>query len=385
MFKIDFSDQKFRAIIIQTIVVGLLAYGLYWIVQTTAYNLEKRNIATGFGFLNDPAGFDISFSPFIKFVATDSHFAVYLVGLANTLLISVIGCIAATFMGFFVGIIRLSSNWLLSQIAYVYVEITRNIPLILQLLFWYALLINLPRVKNSIAIGETFFLNNRGLNSPQPIFGENFIYVTIAIVIAVIVSIFFSRWAKRTQETTGKQYPVVLINFASVIFFPLIVYFISGSPLDFENPELKGFNFVGGMKIPPEFVAMFLGLSIYTASFISEIVRAGILSVGKGQIEAANSLGLRQNVIMNLIIIPQALRVIVPPLTSQFLNLTKNSSLGIAIGYADLVHGFGGISLNQTGQAIECMAIVMATYLTISLTISFFMNIYNRAIQLESR
>ena len=166
MFKIDFSNQKFRAIIIQTIVVGLLAYGLYWIVQTTAYNLEKRNIATGFGFLNDPAGFDISFSPFIKFVATDSHFAVYLVGLANTLLISVIGCIAATFMGFFVGIIRLSSNWLLSQIAYVYVEITRNIPLILQLLFWYALLINLPRVKNSIAIGETFFLNNRGLNSP---------------------------------------------------------------------------------------------------------------------------------------------------------------------------------------------------------------------------
>ena len=170
-----------------------------------------------------------------------------------------------------------------------------------------------------------------------------------------------------------------------MIFFPLIVYFISGSPLDFENPELKGFNFVGGMKIPPEFVAMFLGLSIYTASFISEIVRAGILSVSKGQIEAANSLGLRQNVIMNLIIIPQALRVIVPPLTSQFLNLTKNSSLGIAIGYADLVHGFGGISLNQTGQAIECMAIVMATYLTISLTISFFMNIYNRAIQLEGR
>ena len=385
MFKIDFSDQKFRAIIIQTIVVGLLAYGLYWIVQTTAYNLEKRNIATGFGFLNDPAGFDISFSPFIKFVATDSHFAVYLVGLANTLLISVIGCIAATFMGFFVGIIRLSSNWLLSQIAYVYVEITRNIPLILQLLFWYALLINLPRVKNSIAIGETFFLNNRGLNSPQPIFGENFIYVTVAIVIAIIVSIVFSRWAKLSLETTVEQYPVVLINFASVIFFPLIVYFISGSPLDFENPELKGFNFVGGMKIPPEFVAMFLGLSIYTASFISEIVRAGILSVSKGQIEAANSLGLRQNVIMNLIIIPQALRVIVPPLTSQFLNLTKNSSLGIAIGYADLVHGFGGISLNQTGQAIECMAIVMATYLTISLTISFFMNIYNRAIQLESR
>jgi len=385
MFNIDLSNQKFRAIIIQTIVVGLLAYGLYWIVQTTAYNLEKRNIATGFGFLNDPAGFDISFSPFIKFVATDSHFAVYLVGLANTLLISVIGCIAATFLGFFVGIIRLSSNWLLSQIAYVYVEITRNIPLILQLLFWYALLINLPRVKNSIAIGESFFLNNRGFLSPQPIYGENFTYVAVAVVIAITGSIIFSRWAKRKQENTGKQYPLFLINTASIILFPIIIYFISGSPLDFEKPVLKGFNFVGGMQMPPEFVAMFLGLSIYTASFISEIVRAGILSVNKGQIEAANSLGLRQNVIMNLIIIPQALRVIVPPLTSQFLNLTKNSSLGIAIGYADLVHGFGGISLNQTGQAIECMAIVMATYLTISLSISFFMNIYNRAIQLEGR
>ena len=242
-----------------------------------------------------------------------------------------------------------------------------------------------PRVKNSIAIGETFFLNNRGFLSPQPIYGDNFIFVTAAIIIAIIGSIFFSRWAKRKQEETGKQYPLFLINAASIILFPIIIYFISGSPLDFERPVLKGFNFVGGMQMPPEFVAMFLGLSIYTASFISEIVRAGILSVGKGQIEAAKSIGLKQNVIMNLIIIPQALRVIVPPLTSQFLNLTKNSSLGIAIGYADLVHGFGGISLNQTGQAIECMAIVMATYLTISLSISFFMNIYNRAIQLEGR
>jgi general L-amino acid transport system permease protein len=255
----------------------------------------------------------------------------------------------------------------------------------LQLLFWYALLINLPRVKNSIAVGETFFLNNRGFLSPQPSFGDNFIYVTATIIFTIIVSIIFRKWAKKTQENTGKQYPVALINIFSIILFPVIIYLIVGSPLDFERPVLKGFNFVGGMQMPPEFVAMFLGLSIYTASFISEIVRAGILSVSKGQIEAANSLGLRQNVIMNLIIIPQAMRVIVPPLTSQFLNLTKNSSLGIAIGYADLVHGFGGISLNQTGQAIECMAIVMATYLTISLLISFFMNIYNRSIQLEGR
>ena len=385
MFKIDFSDQKLRAILIQTLVVGVLAYAIFWLVQSTSYNLEKRDYKLGFGFLNDPAGFDISFSPFYNYVATDSHFVVFLVGLGNTLLISLVGCIAATFLGFSVGIIRLSSNWLLSRLAYVYVEVTRNIPLILQLLFWYALLINLPRVKNSIALGESFFLNNRGLNSPLPLFGDNFIYVFATIFLTIIFAIFFSRWAKKKQEETGKQYPLFLINFASILIFPIIVYFISGSPLDFEDPVLKGFNFVGGMKIPPEFVAMFLGLSIYTASFISEIVRAGILSVNKGQIEAAKSLGLQQKVIMNWVIIPQALRVIVPPLTSQFLNLTKNSSLGIAIGYADLVHGFGGISLNQTGQAIECMAIVMATYLVISLTISFFMNIYNRSIQMESR
>lgn len=385
MFKIDFSDQKLRAILIQTLVVGVLAYAIFWLVQSTSYNLEKRDYKLGFGFLNDPAGFDISFSPFYSFVATDSHIKVYLVGLANTLLISFVGCIAATFLGFSIGIIRLSSNWLLSRLAYVYVEITRNIPLILQLLFWYALLINLPRIKNSIAFGEAFFLNNRGLNSPQPIFGDDFIYVTIAIILAITVSIVFSRRAKKIQEKTGKQYPLFLINTASILLFPAIVYFIAGSPLEFELPVLIGFNFVGGMKVPPEFMAMFLGLSVYTASFISEIVRAGILSVNKGQIEASRSLGLKQNRIMKLIIIPQAMRVIIPPLTSQFLNLTKNSSLGIAIGYADLVHGFGGITLNITGHAIEVMAIVMSTYLIISLTIAFFMNIYNKSIQMEGR
>jgi general L-amino acid transport system permease protein len=243
----------------------------------------------------------------------------------------------------------------------------------------------LPRLKNSIAFGEAFFLNNRGLNSPQPIFGDDFIYVTIAIILAITVSIVFSRRAKKIQEKTGKQYPLFLINTASILLFPAIVYFIAGSPLEFELPVLIGFNFVGGMKIPPEFMAMFLGLSVYTASFISEIVRAGILSVNKGQIEASRSLGLKQNRIMKLIIIPQAMRVIIPPLTSQFLNLTKNSSLGIAIGYADLVHGFGGITLNITGHAIEVMAIVMSTYLIISLTIAFFMNIYNKSIQMEGR
>ena len=385
MFKIDFSDQKFRAIVIQTLVVGLLAYAIYFLIDTTAYNLDKRGIDTGFGFLSDPAGYDLSFSPFYKYDAADSHFIVYLVGLGNTLLVSLLGCITATFIGFSVGIIRLSPNWLLSRLAYVYVEITRNIPLILQLLFWYMVIVTLPRVKNSIAFGDMFFLNNRGLNSPLPILGENFIYVFIAIIIAIFGSVAFSKWASKNQEKTGKQYPLFLINTLTILIFPFVVYLISGSPVDFEKPVLKGFNFVGGMKIPPEFAAMYFGLSIYTASFISEIVRAGILSVNKGQIEAANSLGLKQKIIMNFIIIPQAMRVIIPPLTSQFLNLTKNSSLGIAIGYGDLVHGFGGISLNQTGQAIECMAIVMATYLTISLIISFFMNIYNKSIQLEGR
>ena len=380
-----FSDEKFRSIFFQTLVIGLFALGIFFIVQTTAYNLEKRNIATGWRFLTDPAGFDISFSPFINFKSTDTHLDVYFVGVLNTLLVSFCGCIAATVLGFLVGIIRLSSNWLLVRVAYIYVEFTRNVPLLLQIILWYSILIQLPRVKQSLEFLDTFFISNRGIYSPRPVFENGFSYVFIAFILALVSSFFLRRWAKKRQDETGKQFPVVTSAFGMIIFVPLLLFFILGSPLSFDYPALKGFNFKGGMVIRPEFIAMFLALTIYTAAFISETVRSGILSVTKGQREASASLGLKKSWIMRLIIIPQALRVIVPPLTSQYLNLTKNSSLGIAVGYADLVHGFGGISLNQTGQAIECMVIVMATYLTISLTISLFMNIYNRSIQFKEK
>jgi len=380
-----FSDEKFRSIFFQTLVIGLFALGIFFIVQTTAYNLEKRNIATGWRFLTDPAGFDISFSPFIDFKSTDTHLDVYFVGVLNTLLVSVCGCIAATILGFLVGIIRLSSNWLLVRVAYIYVEFTRNVPLLLQIILWYSILIQLPRVKQSLEFLDVFFISNRGIYSPRPVFETGFSYVFISIILAFISSFFIRRWAKKRQDDTGKQFPFLSSAFGLIIIVPLILFFIIGSPLSFDYPALKGFNFKGGMVIRPEFIAMFLALTIYTAAFISETVRSGILSVTKGQREASASLGLKKSWIMRLIIIPQALRVIVPPLTSQYLNLTKNSSLGIAVGYADLVHGFGGISLNQTGQAIECMVIVMATYLTISLTISAFMNVYNRSIQFKEK
>jgi len=380
-----FSDERFRSIFFQTLVVGLFALGIFFIVQTTAYNLEKRNIATGWRFLSDPAGFDISFSPFLDFKSTDTHLKVYFVGVLNTLLVSITGCIAATILGFLVGIIRLSSNWLLSRISYIYVEFTRNVPLLLQIILWYSILIQLPRVKQSLQFLDVFYISNRGLYSPRPIFESGFTYIFIAIILALISSFLIRRWAKKRQDTSGEQFPVLYTSFGLIFIIPLVLFFILGSPMSFEHPEMKGFNFKGGLVIRPEFIAMFLALSIYTAAFISETVRAGILSVTKGQREASAALGLKQSWIMRLIIIPQALRVIVPPLTSQYLNLTKNSSLGIAVGYADLVHGFGGISLNQTGQAIECMVIVMATYLTISLTISFFMNIYNRSIQFKEK
>ncbi len=380
-----FSDEKFRSIFFQTLVIGLFALGIYFIVTTTSYNLEKRNIATGWRFLSDPAGFDISFSPFLDFKSTDTHLKVYFVGILNTLLISVCGCIAATILGFLIGIVRLSSNWLLSRVAYVYVEFTRNVPLLLQIILWYSILIKLPRIKQALEFFDSFFISNRGIYSPRPIFENGFSYVFIAFILALISSYILKRWAKKRQDETGKQFPVISSAFGMIVLLPLLLFFIIGSPLSFDYPTLKGFNFKGGMVIRPEFIAMFLALTIYTAAFISETVRSGIMSVTKGQREASGSLGLKKSWIMRLIIIPQALRVIVPPLTSQYLNLTKNSSLGIAVGYADLVHGFGGISLNQTGQAIECMIIVMATYLTISLTISVFMNIYNRSIQFKEK
>ena len=375
-------DEKSRSLIVQAFVIGIFAVFIYLLVQQTAANLDKRGISSGFDFLSMSAGYDISIR-LIPFTSEDTHLRAYFVGLLNTLMIAVCGCFLATILGFVVGVIRLSSNWLFRNIAYVYVEFTRNVPVLLQIVLYYSILLHLPKIKQAIVLFEGFYLTNRGLYSPLPIIKDGFSIVLASFIIAIILSIFIKKNLKRKQEQTGKQYPIFLINSALIIFTPIIFYYIMGMPIDFEIPVLKGFNFKGGMVVRPEFIGMLLGLSIYTAAFISETVRSGIISVSKGQREASQALGLKNNLVMRLIIIPQALRVIIPPLTSQYLNLTKNSSLGIAIGYADLVHGFGGISLNQTGRAIEIMLMVMVTYLTISLIISLFMNLYNKSVQFK--
>ena len=375
-------DEKSRSLIVQAFVIGIFAVFIYLLVQQTAANLDKRGISSGFDFLSMSAGYDISIR-LIPFTSEDTHLRAYFVGLLNTLMIAVCGCFLATILGFVVGVIRLSSNWLFRNIAYVYVEFTRNVPVLLQIVLYYSILLHLPKIKQAIALFEGFYLTNRGLYSPLPIVKDGFSIVLASFILAIILSIFIKKNLKRKQEQTGKQYPIFLINSALIIFTPIIFYYIMGMPIEFEIPVLKGFNFKGGMVIRPEFIGMLLGLSIYTAAFISETVRSGIISVSKGQREASQALGLKNNLVMRLIVIPQALRVIIPPLTSQYLNLTKNSSLGIAIGYADLVHGFGGISLNQTGRAIEIMLMVMLTYLTISLIISLLMNIYNKSVQFK--
>jgi general L-amino acid transport system permease protein len=381
-FRRVFFDEKSRSLLIQLIVIGFFAAFIYLLVQQTSANLDRRGISSGFDFLSMGAGYDISIT-LIPFTSEDTHLRAYFVGLLNTLLIAVCGCFLATILGFFVGVIRLSSNWLFRNIAYVYVEFTRNVPVLLQIVLYYSILLHLPKIKQAIVLFEGFYLTNRGLYSPLPIFKDGFSIVFASFIFAIILSIVIKKNLKRKQDQTGKQYPIFFINSALIIFTPIIFYYIMGMPIEFEIPVLKGFNFKGGMVIRPEFIGMLLGLSIYTAAFISETVRSGIVSVSKGQREASQALGLKNNLVMRLIIIPQALRVIIPPLTSQYLNLTKNSSLGIAIGYADLVHGFGGISLNQTGRAIEIMFMVMLTYLTISLIISFFMNIYNKSVQFK--
>lgn len=375
-------DEKSRSLLIQTLTIGIFAFIIYILVQQTAYNLDKRGISSGFDFLNMSAGYDISIR-LISFTSEDTHLRAYFVGLLNTLLIAICGCFLATILGFLVGIIRLSSNWLFKNIAYVYVEFTRNVPVLLQIILYYSILLHLPQIKQAIVLLDNFYLTNRGFFMPSPVPKEGFGIVIASLIFAIIASYFLKKYLKKRQETTGRQYPIFLMNSTLIIFIPVFFYYITGMPIEFDNPVLKGFNFKGGMVVRPEFLGMLFGLSVYTAAFISETVRSGIISVSKGQREASKALGLKNNLVMRLVIIPQALRVIIPPLTSQYLNLTKNSSLGIAIGYADLVHGFGGISLNQTGRAIEIMMIVMLTYLSISLIISIFMNIYNKSVQFK--
>jgi general L-amino acid transport system permease protein len=355
-----------------------------WIAHNTATNLQRQGIASGFGFLSTTAGFDMTMS-LIPYSEESSYGMAFLAAVANTLLVSLLGVILATILGFGIGVARLSSNWLVARIAETYIEIIRNIPLLLQIFFWYfAVLRALPGPRNSLSLGESIFLNIRGLYIPRPVPLDGWQWVGLAALLALGIVIYVFRWTRRKHDRTGQIVPIKRWLLLTP-FLPLGTYFLMGSPISLEMPQLQGFNFQSGMVLIPELVALLLALTIYTASFIAEIVRAGIQAIPKGQTEAAMSLGLSRRRALQFVIIPQALRIIIPPLTSQFLNLTKNSSLAAAIAYPDLVLVFAGTVLMQTGQAVEVILLTMAVYLVISLSISFAMNIYNRRMALVER
>jgi general L-amino acid transport system permease protein len=381
-----YRDPKIRSIAYQLGLCLLIALFIYGAVSNAIEHLARAHIASGFGFWDATAGFEISQTLIAYSAQASTYGRAFWVGLLNTLLVAAVGIVFATVLGFIVGISRLSKNWLLAKTASGYVEIIRNIPLLLQLLFWYnAVLKALPDIRESIKLPGGVFVNNRGLFLPKPNFLSGFDMVLVAIFVGIIVSIGVYIWARERQKRTGQRAPVIWIALVLLVGLPLIVLMFAGFPLTFDYPQAGRFNVTGGIEILPEFAALLFGLSIYTAAFIAEVVRAGILAVSKGQMEAAYSLGLRPRPTLRLIVIPQAMRVIIPPLTSQYLNLIKNSTLAVAIGYPDLVQVFTGTVLNQTGQAVEVVAITMLVYLTISLITSLLMNIYNRHMALVER
>ena len=379
------TDPQARAWIFQLVAIAVVVALGWFLYSNTMINLEKRGITTGFAFLNNTAGFGIA-QHLVEYTETDSYGRVFLIGLLNTLLVSVIGIVMATLLGFILGIARLAPNWLISRLATVYIETFRNIPPLLQILFWYfAVMLSLPGPRQSLGIFENFYLNSRGLYVPAPSVSQTFGLFLAALAVSIVVIIFVARWAKARREATGYIFPVALVSIAILLVVPGLAVVIAGSPLNWTAPKLTGFNFTGGWVLIPELIALTLALTMYTAAFIAEIVRAGIQSVSHGQTEAASSLGLPPGRILRLVIIPQALRVIIPPLTSQYLNLAKNSSLAAAIGYPEMVSLFAGTVLNQTGQAIEVIAITMSVYLAISISISMLMNWYNKRIALIER
>ena len=376
-------NRSVQGVFYQLITLGLVALGIYYIVTNTARNMLERGLASGFHFLGVESQFDIGMT-LIEYSPTSTYFDSFIVGLLNTLLVAGIGILFATIIGFTIGIMRLSSNWLIAKIAEAYVEILRNIPLLLQIFFWYfAVLRALPKPKQSLELYDSFFLNNRGLFIPDTVFGEGSSIIFYLLWLTIIISIGIFIWAKRRQNRTGERFPALYVSTALILGTFFISLAATGFPVSFEYPELKGFNFKGGVKLIPELVALTFALAMYTASFIAEVVRGGIMAVSKGQTEAAKSVGLKQNLILRLIIIPQALRVIVPPLTNQYLNLTKNSSLAAAIAYPDLVLVFAGTALMQTGQAIEIIGMVMGVYLFLSLFTSVIMNLFNRFMKVD--
>jgi general L-amino acid transport system permease protein len=381
--KLSFSDPRLRALVYQAaVIVMALAVGGYLVANTLA-NLEERRIASGFAFLAREAGFAIGETTLIAYSAADSYLRALSVGLANTLRVSLIGIVAATVLGTLIGLARLSHNWLLAKLAAAYVEFIRNVPLLVQLFLWYVLITeNLPGSHGALEPVPGWYLSNRGIHFPVPEPHPAYAWMLGAFVAGVAAAIAFAWWGRRRQARTGRRLPVLGVGLACVLILPALAYLAGGAPTSLSVPQLTGFNFTGGMTLTPEFAALGAGLVIYTAAFIAEIVRAGILAIHYGQFEASYAVGLRRTLALRLVVLPQALRVIVPPLTNQYLNLTKNSSLAVAIGYPDVV-SIANTAMNQTGQAIEGIAIIMAVYLTISLSISAFMNWYNARIALR--
>ena len=371
-----------RDVLAQLVVALVLFMAVYWLVSNVVSNLERQNIASGFGFFNERAGFGIN-QTLIDYDEDNSYGRVLAVGLLNTLLVSVLGIAAASFLGFFIGIGRLSQNWIISKMAMVYIEIFRNVPLLLQIMFWYfGVLRNLPVPRQSLSLGEFVFLNNRGFMLPAIEAGAGAAWYLVAFMVGVVAFFWFKRRARQVLATTGNIVSVWRPAGSIFMLALLAAYLIAGVPFQLDLPVLRGFNFRGGISVIPEFVALLLALSLYTASFIAEIVRAGIEAVDKGQREAAAALGFSSSQALSLVIVPQALRVIIPPLTSQYLNLTKNSSLAVAIAYPDIVSVFAGTTLTQVGQAVEIILVTMLIYLTLSLLTSLIMNWYNARIAL---
>ncbi|MEO9274614.1 amino acid ABC transporter permease [Marinomonas sp. 5E14-1] len=377
-------DAGTRALIFQIVLLAVVVFVGYYLFSNLQANLANQGISTGFTFLNQPAGFPILIH-LIEYTEANSYGRAFVVALINTVVISLMGIVLATVIGVIMGVARLSKNWLVARLATVYVETLRNIPLLLQMFFWYfAVLAALPAPRNSYEFAD-FLLNKRGIYSPNPIFQDGFGLVISGFILSIVASIAVITWAKKRQTKTGVWFPAYWTSLGLIIGITFLSLAVAGFPIEFDLPQKSRFNITGGMVLPPEFVAVLVALSTYTGSFIAEIVRAGILSVNWGQTEAARSLGLKDNLTQRLIVLPQALRVIIPPLTSQYLNLAKNSSLGAAIAYPELVAVVMGTTLNQTGQAIETIGLCMLVYGSLSLSISMFMNWYNKKMSLVER
>ena len=378
-------NEKVRGILYQLItIIGFVVFIMY-VANNTAHNIEARGIKSGFDFLNSAAGFEITETP-ILFTASSTHWEVFKVGLINTLIISFYGIILTSILGLIIGVARLSSNWIISRLAYTYIELFRNIPILLQILFWYnVVLASLPSARNSISFFGHFFLNKKGAFMPNPVFENGSWVIGAAFVLAILLGWFVKKWADRRHDETGKEFPVFITNLGILLLLPIVAYFASGQPLHFDYPEATRFGFNGGKVVSPEFLALLFALSVYTASFIAEAIRSGIEAVAKGQKEASTALGLSPMQSLKLVVLPQAIRISIPPIINQYLNLIKNSSLAAAIGYPELVTVFAGTSLNITGQAIEIIAITMLTYLVISLLVSMILNWFNNKMKIKER